>query len=141
MADTIGFDASKARRYRKRALVYAFRSNDPFEFEKTWGSPRLPAGSYLIVPLDGGRTSGDLYGVDVREFERTYEEAGPGTYRKVATIEAYQPGHDFRFVTKIREHVEVADGAGRKTDWFVRNPSGETYVVDEVTFSRTYELV
>ena len=136
--ETLTFDPTQARRYRKDSLVLAFRSDSPVTFSKSWGEQVLPAGSWIIVPLDGQTPKGDIYGCEQQVFTDTYEAVGPNTYRKSATIEAYQPGCAFTYATETVAGTEVKKGRGRTDDWFVRNPDGEVYRISDREFRRTY---
>src|SRR6267142_7056345 len=96
MTPTLEFNDSRARTYRKRVEVLAFRSDDAILFNKPWGKQDLRANGWVIVPLsDAGEATGDIYGVDADVFAKTYEPSPslrPNRYRKKATVRAYQPG-------------------------------------------------
>ncbi len=51
MRKKIEFDNSRARAYRKRMEVLAFRSDDPILFRKSWGEQNLRKDGWVIVPL------------------------------------------------------------------------------------------
>ena len=144
MATKIRFDDARARTYRKRAEVLAFRSRDPIQFKKSWGDQDIREGGWVIVPLsEEGAVSSDIYGCDGEVFESTYEPSPsmrPNQYRKRETIRAYQPGHIFEIDTVLDDgHVEVQGSRSRSSDaWIVRAPGGEIYPVEDDTFTSTY---
>lgn len=144
MMQKIQFDDSRARSYRKRLEVLAFRSQDSFRFVKSWGEQNMRGGGWIIVPLtDTGEPTQDIYGCDAEVFAATYEPSPslrPNRYRKKETVRAYQPGDAFEVDTVLEDgHVEVA---GSRTDsydaWIVRAPNGEVYPIEDAEFRRTY---
>lgn len=144
MVKKIQFDDSRARSYRKRLEVLAFRSNDPISFHKSWGKQDIRGGGWVIVPLlEKGEATHDIYGIDADIFAATYESSPslrPNRYRKKETVRAYQPGDAFKVDTVLPDgHVEVV---GSRTDsydaWIVRAPSGEIYPIENEEFRRTY---
>lgn len=136
------FDDARACTYRKTRLVLAFRTGSPVRFSKSWGEQHIRAGGWVIVPLTNGTPTEDLYGIDDERFRETYEPVGPtNTYRKRATVRAYQPGKAFEVVTRIDDHVETERAVGSATSWMVRNPTGEVYPVSDETFRESYEPV
>lgn len=144
MAKKIQFDDSRARSYRKRLEVLAFRSDDPICFRKSWGEQDVRGDGWVIVPLsDTGEASHDIYGIDAEVFAATYEPSPslrPNRYRKKETVRAYQPGDAFEVDTVLQDgHVEVV---GSRTDsydaWIVRAPSGEIYPIEDAEFRRAY---
>jgi len=144
MAKKIQFDNSRARSYRKRLEVLAFRSDDPVCFQKSWGKQDVRRDGWIIVPLlEAGEATGDIYGCDADVFAATYE-ASPSLrsnrYRKKEIVRAYQPGYAFEIDTVLPDgHVEVVRS---RTDsyeaWIVRAPGGEIYPVEDSEFRRTY---
>ena len=144
MADEIRFNDARARTYRKRTEVLAYRSDDAFRFTKSWGDQVVRPGSWVIVPLsDDGTPSQDIYGCDADVFAETYEPSGslrPHRFRKKETVRAYKPGQPFAVKTVLADdHVEVESAASEGFEgWVVRAPGGETYPVDDETFTRTY---
>ncbi len=149
-ATELDFDDARARTYRKRAEVMAFRSGDAVTYHKSWGEQAMRPGSWVIVPLDeGGRPHDDVYGCDTRAFSTTYAPSPSGKphhYVKTATVRAYQPGHAFAVCTVLTdddggEHVETDRNTGGPTHWVVQNPGGEVYTVADEVFSDTYEPV
>lgn len=144
MRKTIQFDNSRARSYKKRSEVLAFRSEDPICFKKPWGDQELRSNGWLIVPLtENGDVTNDLYGCDADVFADTYEPSPslrPNRYRKKETIRAYQPGDAFEIDTILPDgHVEVmGSGTDSYDAWVVRAPSGEIYLVEDEEFRRTY---
>jgi len=144
MTQKIQFDNNRARSYRKRLEVLAFRSNDPIYFHKSWGKQEVRKNGWVIVPLSEiGEATQDIYGCDAEVFSATYEPSAslrPNYYRKTETIRAYQPGNAFEIDTVLPDgHIEVV---GSRTDsfdaWIVCAPSGETYPVEDSEFRRTY---
>ena len=144
MAKKIQFDDSRARTYRKRSEVLAFRTADPILFRKSWGDQELRAKGWVIVPLsDAGEPTEDIYGCDADVFGATYEPSPSrqaNRYRKKETIQAYQPGDAFSVDTVLADgHVEVRSSrSGSRDAWIVRAPNGETYLIEDSEFRRTY---
>ena len=141
------FASHRAKRFRKRSEVLAFRSDDAITFHKSWGTQNVRAGGWVLVPVgSGGRPSGDVYGCDEEVFKNTYAPSPSGrdsAYIKTAEVSAYQPGYAFTTPTEIRDadgttHLETEIESGGPTDWFVQNPGGETYVVSDEAFRETY---
>jgi hypothetical protein len=140
----LDFESARSARYRKVGLVLAFQSGDGFEFKKPWGKQCMPAGSWLIVPLRAGKPSLDLYGCHAHAFERTYRPLGddrPHVYEKGVEVEAYQPGIGFSVRTIVAGHVEVDCAIGQGTDWLVKNPDGELYIISDAIFSIDYQML
>ncbi len=144
MPRPLEFNDTRARTYRKRLEVLAFRSDDAIVFRKPWGEQNLRGKGWVIVPLtDTGEATSDIYGVDADVFARTYEPSlslRPNHYRKKETVRAYQPGDDFEIDTILPDgHVEVAAARALSYDaWIVRSSSGEVYPVEDAEFRRTY---
>jgi hypothetical protein len=144
MTQKIQFDDARARVYRKRVEVLAFRSDDPICFHKQWGKQELRNDCWVIVPQsDDGKATSDIYGCDADAFAATYEPSPslrPNQYRKKETIRAYQPGSAFEVDTVLSDgHVEVkASRAGSDDTWIVRAPGGEVYPIENAEFRRTY---
>jgi hypothetical protein len=139
----LDFDKSAAKAYRKTSQVLAFRSDDAFVFHKPWGIQHLPEGSWVIVPLDDGRPTGDIYGCHREAFVTTYRLADSGqphTYEKHAVVYAYQPGEPFAVKTVVAEFNETDPATGGATDWLVLNPGGEIYIINDLVFRSTYQL-
>lgn len=140
----ISFDDTKARTYRKRQQVLAFRSDDPINFHKSWGEQEIRAAGWIIVPLAvSGKPTGDLYGCDAGAFADTYEPSPslkPNHYRKKETVRAYQPGEAFEVNTRLPDgFVEVSGSRSGSPDaWIVKAPGGELYPVEDVVFRRSY---
>jgi len=147
MTQRITFDDSRARTYRKRTEVLAFKSEDPFQFDKSWGTQSIRKGGWVIVPVsEDGSVASDIYGCDADVFEETYEPSPslrPNRYRKKETIRAYQPGHPFEIDTVLDDgHVEVESSRSLSQDgWIVRAPGGEIYLIENETFEKTYTEV
>lgn len=144
MAQKVQFNDSRARSYRKRLEVLAFRSNDPICFHKSWGKQDVRGDGWVIVPLcETGEATQDVYGCDAGVFAATYEPSPslrPNRYRKKETVRAYQPGHAFEIDTVLPDgHVEVTGSRSDSYDaWIVRAPSGEIYPIEGTEFKRTY---
>ena len=112
MTIKIEFDDSRARSYRKRVEVLAFRSSDSILFYKSWGEQELRGDGWVIVPLsDEGKATEDVYGCDADVFTATYEPSPslrPNRFRKKETVRAYQPGDAFTLDTVLPDgHKEV----------------------------------
>jgi hypothetical protein len=87
----LDFDKSAAKAYRRTSRVLAFRWDDAFVFQKPWGIQNLPEGSWIIVPLNDGLPTRDLYGCQPEAFVATYkrgESGHPYTYEKHAVVNA-----------------------------------------------------
>jgi hypothetical protein len=144
MIKKIQFNDSRARTYRKRSEVLAFRSDDPFCFHKPWGKQNIRNNGWVIVPLtENGEVTQDIYGCDAKVFAATYEASPsqrPNRYRKKETIRAYQPGDAFEVDTVLADgHVEVTKSRTDSYDtWIVRAPNGEVYPIEDSEFKRTY---
>jgi hypothetical protein len=144
---SLQFDESRARTYRKRVEVLAFRSDDSILFRKPFGELDLRANGWVIVALaDSGEATGDIYGCDADIFARTYESSPslrPNRYRKKETVRAYQPGDAFQIDTVLPDgHKEVASAGTDSFDaWVVRSPTGEMYPVEDAEFRRTYTQI
>lgn len=145
------FDRSKAQTYRMKGRTRAYKSDCAATYFAPWAGKegQVMDGPHMVmIPLDPTMTMrpyGRVYGCAMTEFEETYTEdfaaSGLDVYKKTATIEAYQPGVAFDFQTVMKSgHVEVPEGKGTATDWFIRNPSGECYALNEHEFLRTYTL-
>lgn len=140
----IQFDDSKAKTYRKKLEVLAFRSDDAIDFHKPWGDQSLRAGGWVIVPLsESGEATRDIYGCDADAFASSYEPSPslrPNCFRKRETIRAYQPGQPFEVDTVLADgHVEVEQASTESHDaWIVRAKSGEVYPIENAEFQRTY---
>lgn len=135
------FDPECATAYRKTSIVLAFRSDDAFVFHKPWGTQAIPEGGWILVPLDDGIPTGDIYGCHPEAFVRTYQPANtknPHAFEKHAVVQAYQPGRPFAIRTLIDDYVETDPATGGTTDWLVRNQGGELYVISDVIFRASY---
>ena len=133
----VKFDPSRALCYEKVTTVLAFRSDDQFIFLKPWGRQKLPAGSWVLVPLRNGIPTGDLYGCHPEAFASTYKPAHSREahgYEKWTKIEACQPGKPFAVRTVVSGDVETDPAIGGAEDWLVRNPGGEVYVIADAAF-------
>ncbi len=144
MTQKIQFDDSRARSFRKRLEVLAFRSDDPICFRKPWGEQDVRGDGWVIVPLsDTGEATQDVYGCDADVFAATYEPSPslrPNRYRKTETVRAYQPGDAFEVDTVLSDgHVEVPRSQTDSYDaWIVRAPGDEIYPIEDSEFRRTY---
>ncbi len=144
MPQRIKFDDTRARTYRKRVEILAFQSNDPICFRKSWGEQEVRHNAWVIVPLtEEGDATADIYGCDAEVFSKTYKPSPslrPNRYRKKETIRAYQPGSPFEIDTLLQDgHVEVKRSQAHAYDaWIVKAPGGETYLIDDIEFKRTY---
>jgi hypothetical protein len=140
----IEFELERSAHYRKAVEVLAFRSRDSFTFRKSWGVQILPPGSWIVVPERAGVPTGDVYGCNPEVFSKTYREASSGranAFEKHSAVRAYQPGIAFAVRTVVGSVVEVDLELGTSSDWLVRNPGGELYVVTDETFRVTYRLI
>lgn len=144
MRQKIQFDESKAKKYRKRLEVLAFKSADPIVFHKSWGDQQLRSGGWIIVSLtENGEPSGDIYGCDAKVFNETYEpvpDKTPHRFRKTELICAYQPGHAFEVDTVLADgHIEVKGAHSDMSDaWVVQAPNGEVYIIQDAKFQNMY---
>jgi hypothetical protein len=101
-----------------------------FRYRKWGGEQRCKPGDWLV------QNGEDVYTVDARTFERTYERVGPGRYRKTASVwaeRAAAPG-----VIRTQEgatHYEAGD-------WLVYNQPDRTdgYAMGPDQFERLYVL-
>eukprot|EP00455_Lapot_gusevi_P055727 TRINITY_DN9101_c0_g2_i1.p1 TRINITY_DN9101_c0_g2~~TRINITY_DN9101_c0_g2_i1.p1 ORF type:complete len:218 (-),score=86.10 TRINITY_DN9101_c0_g2_i1:67-720(-) len=124
--------AKNAKLYRKKILVYAFRSSDPVTVFKSWGTGESKPGDWVIVgPGD------DVYTCDAKIFMSTYrpEPNKPFVYRKIGKIWARKMEHAFL--------VETLEGMehGEANDYLAQNPvDGEQWPIDAATFDKTYEV-
>ncbi len=149
MTDRVEFDPRRARRYRKRSEILAFRSVDAVTYHKSWGRQDLPPGGWVAVALDAdGVPRGEVYGIDEDAFDETYAPSltgQPHRFMKTATIEAYQVGHDFIVSTILddktnpgQKKIEVETSKASATAMLVRNPGGEIYPIELEEFERMY---
>ena len=139
------FDDSRAKTYRKRAEVLAYKADAGFVFYKKWGDQSVRQGGWIIIPLTiENKATNDIYGCDDVVFADTYEPSPslrPNQYRKKEVIRAYQPGQPFTLQVKLSDgHTEVEQS---KTDhrfdcWLAKNIKGEFYPIDDAEFKRTY---
>jgi hypothetical protein len=142
--ERIDFEIERSAAFRKVGEVLAYRSEHSFSFDKPWGEQRMPAGSWIVIPLPNGAPGSDVYGCQADVFRETYCESSSGrphAYQKIAQVRAYQPGHAFFVKTIVKGSVEVERNTGSSTDWLVRNPGGELYTIAHAVFVVTYELV
>jgi len=136
--DWVGHTPSKATE------VLAFRSDDQFAFLKLWGRPRMPAGSWVLVPFEDGTLTGDLYGCDHEAFTKSYKPARSGEahkYERCGVIQACQRGTRLAPRTIVNRFVETDPAIGGDQDWLVRNPGGEVWVIADAIFRSTYRRV
>eukprot|EP00741_Cyanophora_paradoxa_P022919 tig00021525_g22139.t1 len=135
---------SNARRYRKKVLVYAFRSTDAITCHKSWGESAGKKGDWVIVNcknVDSDNPDGeDVYTCDHQVFLKTYElvEGRPHVYRKTGHIWASKMTKEFAVVTM--EGI----GRGKQGDWLAQNSlqsCKEQWSIDAGVFERTYEPV
>ncbi|MEL7369335.1 MAG: patatin-like phospholipase family protein [Myxococcota bacterium] len=145
----IEFEPQRARRFRKRSEILAFKSNDALTYHKSWGTQNLPDGGWVAVALNAdGQPTGEVYGIDDDAFHDTYAPSltgQPHRYMKTATIEAYQPGHAFIARTELEDKedptltkIEVERSEASDTAMLVRNPGGEVYPIELDEFERMY---
>lgn len=147
MTAKIEFDDGRARTYRKRSEVLAFKSDAGVTHHKPWGEQKIRPNGWIVVPLaDDGTPTLDVYGIDEKEFERTYEPSPslrPNQFWKTETIRAYQPGTPFTVETVLQDgYVEAEIVSSNSHDaWVVRAPSGELYIIENPKFKRIYQEV
>jgi len=121
-----------AKLYRKKTLVYAFKSKDRFVFYKTWGKSTSMPNDYVIIG-----PGGDAYTCAADRFEATYELAGrqPHVYRKITKILAKCMEQEF-----LLETLEGLE-KGKAGSYLAQNPAGkEQWPIFKETFEETYEL-
>ena len=102
-----------AKLYRKKTLVFAYKSKDAVIVYKPWGTGEGKKGDWVLVgPGD------DVYTCDAAIFLRTYSrvDARPHLYRKTGAIFALQMDRDF-----LMETLEGMEH-GSKGDWIAQNP-------------------
>ena len=122
-----------ARKYRKAATIFAYRTADPVTVLKDWGRNQGRAGSYVVCGKDD-----DVYAVDADIFKRTYEPIRGSKrkheYRKTGYVVARRLEEPFVVRTKggANEH-------GHAGDYLVQNEQGEQWAIDAKTFEDTYE--
>jgi len=134
--------ASNARLYRKKTLVYAFRSVDAVTCHKNWGTCEGKAGDWVIINDPKGIPSGeDVYVCAHEVFIKTYEPVGPSephVYRKTGQIWAAHMGKAFSVVT-----LEGL-GRGNPGDYLAQNSLenfGEQWSISCEVFEKTYEPI
>jgi serine/threonine-protein kinase CTR1 len=119
--------------YRKRTLVFAYKSKDSVIVYKPWGTGEGKKGDWVLVgPGD------DVYTCDAAIFARTYSQVdastNPHLYRKTGSIFALQMDRDF-----LMETLEGMEH-GRSGDWIAQNPvDGEQWPIANKTFMAMYE--
>lgn len=121
-----------AKLYRKKTLVYAFRSKDRFTFHKSWGRSVSNYDDYVVI---GPR--GDAYTCAADRFKTTYVQAGsePHVYRKKTRIFARKMDADFLLQTL--EGLEKGDAGS----YLAQNPTkNEQWPIDAKTFQEMYEI-
>mmetsp|Transcript_10145 Transcript_10145/g.16629 ORF Transcript_10145/g.16629 Transcript_10145/m.16629 type:complete len:187 (-) Transcript_10145:339-899(-) len=135
-------NASNARRFRKRTLVYAFRSLDAVTCHKIWGTSEGQAGDWIIINDPKGVPSGeDVYTCAHEVFLKTYEPASstlPHVYRKTGHIWAAKMMKPFTVVT--------LEGLcrGNASDFLAQNSidsMAEQWCISKDVFDKTYEII
>lgn len=135
--------------YRKKALVYAFKTNDAVTFDKSWGISRTRnPGDYIVVMM-GESSDGthDSYAVGIKEFESSYVpvKGRANLYRKGGVVFAQKMTENFEVV--VRDIIDV-DGIekgeptivkGVEGDYIVRPVGGSVYVIKAENFDTLYE--
>lgn len=99
---------------------------------RTEDGSRLQAKAGDWVLTDADDPSAGLWTVGHSVFSATYEEVGPGTYRKTVHVRAVRLEKDAIVETL---EGEVSTPAG---DWLVTNPTGESWPVTTEEFARRY---
>lgn len=118
-------------KYRKTETVAAVQlnlelPNAELKYEK-WGAMQVAKqGDWLID------NNGEVYTCDKKVFADTYEEAGKGEYRKIATIEAERANEDGKIET-LEGESEYKVG-----DYIVTNPGGDRYPIEQDKFENMY---
>lgn len=125
--------AAGAKLYRKKTLVFAYKSKDPVIVQKSWGTGEGKKGDYILVgPGD------DVYTCDASIFRNTYSLVDPDQphlYRKTGSIWALLMNRDF-----LMETLEGMEH-GCQGDWIAQNPiDGEQWPIAAETFKNMYEL-
>ena len=118
-------------KFKKCATITAVQINlelqgGTIQYEKWGGIQTAKQGDWLIYG------NGDTYTCDKKVFENTYEQVGPGEYRKTTTIEAVIADEDG--VVKTIEGESVY----KKGDYIVTNIGGDKYCIDPVEFNDIY---
>lgn len=124
-----------ARLYRKKTLVFAYKSKDAVIVYKPWGTGEGKKGDWVLVgPGD------DVYTCDAAIFIKTYSpvessDGGPHLYRKTGSIFALEMDRDF-----LMETLEGMEH-GSKGDWIAQNPvDGEQWPIASKSFTSMYEI-
>jgi hypothetical protein len=122
-------------RYRKRSdqlvLALALELDTPgFAYQKWGGAQRCKRGDYLV------HNTGDVYTVDRKTFERTYQQVAPATYRKLGHVWA-RPASEAGSVTTQEGITHYEAGS-----YLVSNdPEGrDSWAVTREKFESSYEL-
>ena len=119
-------------KYKKRIKVKAFKSADSITYHRNWGDRKLPPGHWVIVGPNN-----DIYGCDTSVFESTYElvQGSENEYMKTTIVSARRLDGP--------ETIITVNGTafGRKGEWVVSDPDGNSYLVAHRVFSETYHPV
>ena len=123
-------------KYRKRTAQHVTAvqldlDTDGFYYEK-WGDTQYCNRGDWIV-----NNAGDVYTVNSKSFDHTYETVSPGVYRKTAPIWAQ--------VAEEGGVIETLEGTSKYQpgDYLVSNgsDSSDTYAVGKAKFEAMYERV
>lgn len=156
------FDFSKAKKYRKKDLVFAFPNPHPATYYLKWAGRKgqqFKGDHMTMIRLNPSSGLPDeVYGCAMTEFYQTYERLHPADindhwrnslrilgfqpseestqlciYRKRALVDAYQVDED-TVIQNITAgaKTEVETLHIKAGEWVVRNPSGDTYKWDAV---------
>ena len=122
------------RKYVKRAgravvAVQLVLETDGFTYRKWGGVQTCKAGDWIVD------NEGDVYTVDQDTFERTYRQAGAGTYVKTAAVWAEAAREAGSVRTKEGEtHYQAGDYLV-----FNEEQGGDAYAVTAGKFEAMYE--
>jgi hypothetical protein len=143
-AATLQLSAANAQQYEKSASVYAFQTDSPACFLKSWGMSEVLESGWVIIGAhtqqnDGGSGAMDIYVLDDDEFQSSYEEcSSPHMYRKAARVWA----HIITRATQIVHadgSVATSDAVG-ETALLQNCETRKQWFVPILTFNATYEL-
>jgi len=119
---------------KKKATVVAVQINlelplGAIEYIKWGGTQVAKQGDWLIL------SNGDVYTCDQKVFADTYEQVGPGEYRKTTLIDVERAQED--------GSVETLEGIAhyKKGDYVVSNIGGDKYFIAQADFEDLYDVV
>ena len=123
------------KRYRKKAEQYVIAvqlalKTDGFFYNKWGAEQRCKSGDWLVD------NDGDIYTVDEKVFEETYEQTGPGRYQKTNPIWAKRTTEPGAVITKEgKSHYQAGDYLVSNKD-----DGSDDYCISADKFESMYEL-